>query len=116
MMPGSKRASIDIATDREYQVINKMERTIHMESHVGANVYRVKMGSKTKMYHVNMLKNYIAREPEVNVVPTGIKDGATLAAAGVITKVLTQSWGSYQSSSAIIKRKGPRRHVSLRSI
>ena len=33
-----------------------------MESHVGANDYRVKMGSKTKRYHVNMLKKYIARE------------------------------------------------------
>ena len=32
-----------------------------------------------------MLKKYIiAREPEVNVVPTGIKDGTTLTVAGVI--------------------------------
>ena len=48
-----------------------------------ANDYRVKMGSKTKTY-VNMLKKYIAREPniEVDMVPT--TDGATLAVAGVI--------------------------------
>ena len=36
-----------------------------MESHVGAKDYRVKMGSKTKKYHMNMLKKL-----EVNVVPT----------------------------------------------
>ena len=40
-----------------------------MESRVGANDYRVKMGSKTKTYYVNMLMNYIAREPEMDVVP-----------------------------------------------
>ena len=37
---------------------------------VGANDYQVKMGSKTKTYHVNILKKYIAREPDTagNVV------------------------------------------------
>ena len=34
-----------------------------MESCVGANDYRIKKGSKTKTYHMNMLKKYIAREP-----------------------------------------------------
>ena len=33
-----------------------------VESRVGANYYRVKMGSKTKTYHVNMLKKYISRD------------------------------------------------------
>ena len=28
-----------------------------MDSHVRANDYRVKMGSMTKTYHVNMFKN-----------------------------------------------------------
>ena len=55
-----------------------------VESRVGANDYRVKMGSKTKTYHVNMLKKYISREPEGNVVPVGDTDGATVAVAGVI--------------------------------
>ena len=55
-----------------------------IESRVGANDYRNKMGSKTKMYHLNMLKKYIAREPEVQVVHTSNKDDATIAAAGVI--------------------------------
>ena len=41
-----------------------------VECRVGANDYRVKMRSKTKMYHVNVLKKYIARGPEVNVIPT----------------------------------------------
>ena len=45
-----------------------------VESRVGANDYRVKMGSKTKTYHVNMLKKYISREPEGNVVPVDDTD------------------------------------------
>ena len=49
-------------------------------SHVGANNYRVKM----KTYHVNMLKKYISREPEENMVPVDDTDGATIAVAGVI--------------------------------
>ena len=57
--------------------------TIMMESHVGANDYRVKMGSKTNTYHMNMLKKYIAREPEVDVVHTSNKDDANTV-AGVI--------------------------------
>ena len=32
-----------------------------VESRVGVNDYRLKIGSKTKTYHVNMLKQYIAR-------------------------------------------------------
>ena len=55
-----------------------------VESRVGAIDYRIKMGSKTKMYHLNMLKKYIAREPEVDVVHTSNKDDATIAVAGVI--------------------------------
>ena len=53
-----------------------------VESRVGANDYRVKMGSKTKTYHVNMLKKYISREPEGNVVTVASTDGATIAVAG----------------------------------
>ena len=30
-----------------------------MEIHVGANDYRIKMVSKTKTYHVNMLNKYV---------------------------------------------------------
>ena len=44
----------------------------------------VNIGSKTKTYQVNMLKKYIAREPEVDVVHTSNKDDATIAVAGVI--------------------------------
>ena len=55
-----------------------------VESRVGANDYRVKMGSKTKTYHVNMLKKYISREPVGNVVSVDDTDGATVAVAGVI--------------------------------
>ena len=55
-----------------------------VESRVGANDYRVKMKSKTKTYHANVLKMYIAREPEVDMVHTSNKVDATIAAAGVV--------------------------------
>ena len=48
-----------------------------------ANDYRIKMGSKTKTYHLNMLMKYIAREPKVEVVHTSNKEDATMAVAGV---------------------------------
>ena len=64
-----------------------------VESRVGANDYRVKMGSKTKTYHVNMLKKYISREPEGNVVPVDSTDGATIAVAGVIHQGVNQKMG-----------------------
>ena len=51
---------------------------------MGANDCRVRMGSKTKIYHVNMLKKYIAREPAVDVVHTSNRDDATISVAGVI--------------------------------
>ena len=55
-----------------------------MESRVGANDYRIKMGSKTKMNHLNMFKKYIAREPEVDMVHTSNKDDVTIAVSRVI--------------------------------
>ena len=61
-----------------------------VEGRVGANNHRVKMGSKMKMYHVNMLKEYIAGEPEVNVVPTNKKDDATISVASVIHQDIDQ--------------------------
>ena len=53
-----------------------------LESRVGAKDYRINMGSKTNKYHVNMLKKYIARKPEVDVVHTSNKDDVTIAVAG----------------------------------
>ena len=39
-----------------------------VESRVGANDYRVKMGSKRKIYHINMLKKFrLSTEPEGNM-------------------------------------------------
>ena len=64
-----------------------------IESRVGANDYRIKMVSKTKMYHVNMLKKYIVREPEVDVVLTSNKDDATIAVSGVIYQDTDQELG-----------------------
>ena len=67
-----------------------------VKSRVGANNYRIKMGSKTKMYHVNMLKKYIARETEVDVVHTSNENEATIAVAGVIYQD-TDPEGKYQT-------------------
>ena len=36
------------------------------------------------MYHVNVFKKYIGREPEVDVVHTSNKDDATIAVARVV--------------------------------
>ena len=55
-----------------------------VESCVGANDYKIKMGSKTKTYHENMLKKYIARKPKVYVVHTSNKDDINIAVAGSI--------------------------------
>ena len=57
-----------------------------VESRVGAKDYRVKMGSKTKTYHVNVLKKYISGESDLdgNVVPADDTDGATVAVAIVM--------------------------------
>ena len=51
---------------------------------MGAKDYRIKMVSKTKKYHENMFKKYIARQPEVDVVHLSNKDDVTIAAARVI--------------------------------
>ena len=49
-----------LPTERN-KLIMQWRGACNVESLVGANDYRVKMRSKTKMYHV---KKYIAREPE----------------------------------------------------
>ena len=80
-----------------------------VESRVGANDYRIKMGSKTKTYHVNMLKKYIAREPEVDVVPTSNKDDATMGVAGVIYQDTDQRvWGSTRLRGLSSERRDSR--------
>ena len=77
-----------------------------VESRVGANDYRVKMGSKTKTYHVNMLKKYIFREPEGNVVPVDDTDGATVAAAGVIHQDVDPELGEVPDLEGYHQREG----------
>ena len=80
-MSGSRRPSTDIASNRQYLLLMQWRGPFTMEGRVGANNYRIKMGSKTKTYHLNMLKKYIAREPEVDVVHTSNKNDATIAVA-----------------------------------
>ena len=60
-----------------------MERTTYCGESCGSQRL-VKMESKRKMYHVNMLKKYIAKKPAADVVHTGNKDDATIAVATVI--------------------------------
>ena len=79
-----------------------------VESRVGANDYRVKMGSKTKTYHVNMLKKYISREPEGNVVPVDDTDGATVAVAGVIHQDVDPELGEVPDFEGYRQREGVR--------
>ena len=74
-----------------------------IESRVGANDYRKKMGSKTKTNHLNMLKKYIARKPEVDVVHTSNKDDVTIGVARVIYQDTDPELGEYQR--AIIRKK-----------
>ena len=50
-----------------------------------------------------MLKKYIAREPDVDVVHTSNKDHATTAVAGVIYQDTDPELGKYQR--AIIRKK-----------
>ena len=78
-----------------------------MESRVGANDYRVKMESKMKTYHVNMLKKYISREPEGNVVPVDDTDGATVA-AGVIHQDVDPELGEVPDLEGYRQRQGVR--------
>ena len=77
-----------------------------VESRVGANVYRVKMGYKTKTYHINMLKKYISREPEGNVVPVHSTDGATVAVAGVIQQDVDPELGEVPDLEGYSQREG----------
>ena len=79
-----------------------------VESRVGANDYRVKMGSKTKTYHINMLKKYISREPEENVEPVDDTDGATVAVADVIHQDVNPELGEVPDLQGYHQREGVR--------
>ena len=79
-----------------------------VESRVGANDYRVKMGSMTKTCHVNMLKKYISREPEGNGVPVDVTDGATVAEAGMIHQDIDPELGEVPDLEGYRQREGVR--------
>ena len=81
--PSSGRVLILLLTDSN-KLLMQWRGPYTLESRVGANDYRVKMRSKMKTYQVNMLKKFISREPEGNVVPVDDTDGTTVAVAGVI--------------------------------
>ena len=64
------------------------------------------MGSKTKTYHFNMLKKYISREPEGNVVPVDDTDGATVAVAGVIHQDVDPELGEVSDLKGYHQKEG----------
>ena len=66
------------------------------------------MGSKTKTYHVNMLKKYIFREPDTkgNVVLIDNTDGATIAVAGVIHQDVDPEPGEVPDLEGYHQREG----------
>ena len=66
-MSGSGRPSTDLFPTDSNKLMQWRGPYV-VESGVGSNDYRVKMGSKTKTYYMNILKKYIDREPEVDVV------------------------------------------------
>ena len=79
-----------------------------LESRVGTSDYRIKMGSKTKTYHLNMLKKYIAREPEVDAVHTSYKDVVTIAVAGVIYQDTDPELGKVPDLEGYPQKEGVR--------
>ena len=66
----------------------------------------MKMGSKTKTYHVNMFKKYISREPEGNVVPVDDTDSATIAVASVIQEDIHPELGEVHDLDGYGQREG----------
>ena len=66
------------------------------------------MGSKTKTCHINMLKKYISREPEGDVVPVDDTDGATLAVASVIHQDVNPELGEVPDLEGYRQREGVR--------
>ena len=66
------------------------------------------MGSKTKTYQVNMLKKYISREPEGNVVPVDATEGTTAAVAGVIHQDVDLELGEVPDLEGYRQREGVR--------
>ena len=61
-----------------------MQRTIYCGESCGSQRLQSKDGTKTKKYHVNMLKKYTAGEPGVDAVHASYRDDAIIAVARVI--------------------------------
>ena len=81
-----------------------------VESRVGTSDYRVKMGSKTKAYHVNLLKKYISRKPDVdeNMVSVDNTDGITIAVGSVIHQDVDPELGEVPDLEGYHHREGVR--------
>ena len=79
-----------------------------VESRVGANDYGVKMGSRTKTFHVSMLKKDISRERDVdgNMVHVDNTDGTTVAVASVIHQDIDPELGEIPDLDGYRQREG----------
>ena len=68
--------------------------------------YSVEM--ETKTYHVNMFMKYISREPDVvvNVVPTKMEDGGTVAVASVIHQDIDPELGEVPDLEGCRQKEG----------
>ena len=64
------------------------------------------MVSKTKAHHVNMLKRFISREPEGNVVSLDVTDGASIAVASVIHQDVDPELGEVPDLEGYHQREG----------
>ena len=83
-----------------------MERTIHRVESCRCQRLQNKDGSKTKTYHLNMLKRYIAREHEVSVVLTSNKDDVTIAVARLIYQDTDPEMGEVPDLEGYHQKKG----------
>ena len=71
-----------------------------------------KDGVQNKTYHVNMLKKYIAREPEVDVIHTSNKDNANIAVArGIYKDTDLELGGSTRIRGLSSEKRGQKRQI-----
>ena len=80
-----------------------MERTLHCGEPCGS-----KDGVQEKTYHVNMLKKYMSREPDVdgNMVTVDSTDNASIAVAGVIHQDVDPELGQVPDLEGYSQREG----------
>ena len=82
-----------------------------MESHVGASDYRVKIGVPRQRCTTWIWWEYIVRESEVDMLPTSLKDGATLAVARMVHQDTEPEFGEVPDLRGLLPER-----ISLRQV